>query len=78
MEMWFYQSTNSTILFEEWKTRNPTQYAFSCVAVFVMAVVYELMKVGRVQFDEYLKKKLGLCPCDMETEGLINGNQSKD
>eukprot|EP00055_Hartaetosiga_balthica_P003096 m.6447 g.6447 ORF g.6447 m.6447 type:complete len:148 (-) comp2597_c0_seq1:197-640(-) len=77
MEMYFFQSIEATVLFKGWQTKSTTQYAFTCIAVIVMGVIYELMKVWRIQLDAYLKKKFCNCHCRPDEETALINDPSK-
>ncbi|XP_785308.1 high affinity copper uptake protein 1 [Strongylocentrotus purpuratus] len=47
MQMTFYLSTKVTILFEQWAVNSVGGLIGSCIAVFVLAMFYEGLKVGR-------------------------------
>lgn len=47
MQMTFYASTNVTLLFDFWKTTNAGQLVGSCVAVFVIALLFEALRAYR-------------------------------
>ncbi|XP_072014499.1 high affinity copper uptake protein 1-like [Amphiura filiformis] len=47
MQMYFYLSTNVTILFKEWEVNTTGGLAGSCIAVFFLAMLYEGLKVLR-------------------------------
>jgi copper transporter 1 len=47
MKMYFYFSSNATILFEGWTVHSWQGMLGSCLAVFIMAALYEGLKVGR-------------------------------
>ncbi|XP_022653963.1 high affinity copper uptake protein 1-like isoform X2 [Varroa destructor] len=47
MHMAFYASTNSTILFSDWKITNARQMVGACVGVFVMAMLFEALRTFR-------------------------------
>merc|ERR550532_2165169 len=47
MQMWFTASTQTTILFKEWKTEEIWQMVLSCVFWFIVAFLYEVLKAVR-------------------------------
>ncbi|KAI0222314.1 High affinity copper uptake protein 1 [Lamellibrachia satsuma] len=47
MKMYFHFSAHSTILFSFWKTTSWQGMLGSCIAIFIMAALYEGLKVGR-------------------------------
>lgn len=53
MMMYFHFSKSVTILFEGWSVNDATELVFSCVAIFVLAALYEGLKVLR----EVLKRR---------------------
>ncbi|XP_020626924.1 high affinity copper uptake protein 1-like [Orbicella faveolata] len=53
MMMYFHFSKSVTILFESWSVNDATELVFSCVAIFVLAALYEGLKVLR----EVLKRR---------------------
>jgi len=52
MSMYFYASEHATILFKEWHTMTAAELFGSCVAVAVLAFLYEALKVGRELLSE--------------------------
>lgn len=53
MQMYFVVSESATILFEDWKVDTATEMVFSCLGIFVLAALYEGLKVLR----EILKRR---------------------
>ncbi|KAK2158275.1 hypothetical protein NP493_1813g00008 [Ridgeia piscesae] len=47
MKMYFHFSCHSTILFSFWKTTSWEGMLGSCIVIFIMAALYEGLKVGR-------------------------------
>merc|ERR1712045_1073784 len=54
MNMWFHISLKAVILFEEWSTQSQTDMILSCVAMVVLGVLHEAIKV----FREYMYRQL--------------------
>jgi hypothetical protein len=57
MQMWFYQSCQATILFEDWTTSNCSQYAWSVVACILLGVARQLLVAGRRGFRAWVAKR---------------------
>jgi len=47
MQMFFTAGTHTTILFQGWKTENAGQLFGSMIAIFVLAIIYEVLKYWR-------------------------------
>lgn len=63
MQMWFYQSCQATILFEDWTTSTCSQYAWSVVACILLGIGRQLLVAFKRGFRSWLdrrRKQLGL------------------
>jgi copper transporter 1 len=47
MQMFFHQTLKDYVLFKFWVPRSIIQYVFTCVLVFILAVLHEFMAAGR-------------------------------
>lgn len=57
MKMYFHASIMDYVLFKEWVPRNGWQYALTIVAIVLLGMFYELLKVGRSIYEGYVSKK---------------------
>ncbi len=57
MQMWFYQSCEATILFENWTTTDCSQYGWSIFAVILMGMARQLVVALRRNFRSWVSKQ---------------------
>lgn len=74
MQMAFRFGSKAVILFEEWDVDSPKGMAWSCVVVFLMAVIYEGFKV----FREVLREKYTKTQHVERSNGHISGKSVYD
>ncbi len=55
--MSFHGGYQETILFDFWVTETVLSFVFSCLALFVFAVLYEGLKLGREKLMAYEIKR---------------------
>uniref|UniRef100_A0AC35TGL3 Copper transport protein n=1 Tax=Rhabditophanes sp. KR3021 TaxID=114890 RepID=A0AC35TGL3_9BILA len=62
MEMFFHFRIKEAILFKEWMPENVTAYILSCLAVFLLGALFEIIRSSRIiLYKKEAKKK----PCCM-------------
>eukprot|EP01104_Vermistella_antarctica_P020628 TRINITY_DN8903_c0_g1_i1.p1 TRINITY_DN8903_c0_g1~~TRINITY_DN8903_c0_g1_i1.p1 ORF type:complete len:173 (-),score=6.98 TRINITY_DN8903_c0_g1_i1:52-570(-) len=68
MEMYFYQSTNVTVLFSWWQTTTIFEYVITLLICFLLAVIYEALSSLRLSHRKW---------CQMSGESFqpLNGGQ---
>lgn len=74
MQMWFTTGHNFTLLFEGWKVNTVGELIGSMIALVLMGMVYEGIKVGR----EMLKRKAARPVIQRETYNLNGDGCKKD
>lgn len=57
MRMYFHNSLLDYVLFKEWVPRNWWQYTLTIIAIILLGIFYELLKVGRSIWEGYMSKR---------------------
>jgi len=57
MRMYFHNSLMDYVLFKEWVPRNWWQYTLTIIAIILLGIFYELLKVGRSIWEGYMSKR---------------------
>ncbi|KAI1708455.1 ctr copper transporter family domain-containing protein [Ditylenchus destructor] len=65
MTMYFHWRLEEIILFKEWCTDTSTGFAFSCVAVLSLSLLYELLRGSRAYYDEIFHRRKPCCEADI-------------
>ncbi|WKX91074.1 hypothetical protein Q1695_009705 [Nippostrongylus brasiliensis] len=69
MKMYFHFRIQEPILFREWVAKDLTGYIFTCIGVAAIAMIYEIVKFGRMRVDKMVNEQ-HLCGCDLDTAAL--------
>lgn len=77
MMMWFHFSEKAVILFKGWQTTTWAEMLGSCIAVLVLAALYEGLKVGREQLLRRTRVMVQADngPTSEAAGGLMNGGK---
>lgn len=57
MKMYFHTGIKDYVLFKEWVPHNDWQYALTLIAIILFGMLYELLKVGRSNWEGYVNKR---------------------
>eukprot|EP00276_Gloeochaete_wittrockiana_P009264 CAMPEP_0184651022 /NCGR_PEP_ID=MMETSP0308-20130426/8578_1 /TAXON_ID=38269 /ORGANISM="Gloeochaete witrockiana, Strain SAG 46.84" /LENGTH=338 /DNA_ID=CAMNT_0027084927 /DNA_START=325 /DNA_END=1341 /DNA_ORIENTATION=+ len=68
MLMYFHQTESDYILFKSWVPKATWQYALSCIAVFIFAILIEAWRAAVLKIEKHLKKNLTVLPGTFSTK----------
>jgi copper transporter 1 len=78
MRMYFHNSLLDYVLFKEWVPRNWWQYTLTIIAIIVLGMFYELLKVLRSIWEGYMSKRKEAEILGDDQHGMHNGLSDSD